>query len=67
VRDLEKAAGTPIFWFRADEIGPHGGRFHIHALIGNVACLRRMSWVDYSLSLRKRHSANTQSLSAVLE
>ena len=46
VRDLEKAAGIPIFWFRADEIGPHGGRFHIHALIGNVAHLRRMSWVD---------------------
>ena len=46
VRDLEKAAGIPIFWFRADEIGPHGGRFHIHALIGNVAHLRRMTWVD---------------------
>jgi len=46
VRDLEKAAGIPIFWFRADEIGPHGGRFHIHALIGNVGNLRRMSWVD---------------------
>jgi hypothetical protein len=46
VRDLEKAAGHPIFWFRADEIGPHGGRFHIHALIGNVAHLRRMTWVD---------------------
>src|SRR5262249_20167679 len=37
VRDLENAAGIPIFWFRADEIGPHGGRFHMHALIGNVA------------------------------
>ena len=36
VRDLEKAAGVPIFWFRADEIGPNGGRFHIHALVGNV-------------------------------
>lgn len=46
VRDLEKAAGIPIFWFRADEIGPHGGRFHIHALIGNVGNLRRMTWVD---------------------
>jgi len=47
VRDLEKAAGgTPIFWFRADEIGPRGGRFHMHALIGNVAHLRRMSWID---------------------
>jgi hypothetical protein len=44
--DLEKAAGVPILWFRADEIGPHGGRFHIHALIGNVAHLRRLTWMD---------------------
>ena len=47
VRDLDKAAGQPIFWFRADEIGPHGGRLHLHALIGNVGHLRRMSWVDH--------------------
>jgi hypothetical protein len=46
VSELEKAAGIPIFWFRADEIGVHGGRFHIHALIGNVAHLRRMTWLD---------------------
>jgi len=46
VRELEKAAGIPIFWFRADEIGTRGGRFHIHALVGNVAHLRRMTWVD---------------------
>jgi len=46
VRDLEKDAGIPIFWFRADEIGPQGGRVHLHALIGNVAHLRRMTWVD---------------------
>lgn len=46
VRDMEKAAGIPIFWFRADEIGPRGGRFHIHALIGNVAHLRRLTWMD---------------------
>jgi hypothetical protein len=31
VRDIEKAAGQPIIWFRADEIGPQGGRFHMHA------------------------------------
>jgi hypothetical protein len=43
---MEKAAGLPIFWFRVDEIGSHGGRFHIHALIGNVGHLRRMTWVD---------------------
>jgi hypothetical protein len=47
MRDLEKAAGIPIFWFRADEIGFHGGRFHIHALIGNVAHLRRLTWMDH--------------------
>jgi hypothetical protein len=46
VRDLEQAARIPIFWFRADEIGPLGGRFHLHALVGNVAHMRRMSWVD---------------------
>jgi hypothetical protein len=46
VREIEKAAEVPIFWFRADEIGPRGGRFHIHALIGNVAQLRRMYWID---------------------
>jgi hypothetical protein len=46
VREIERAAGIPIFWFRADEIGSLGGRFHLHALIGNVAHLRRMNWVD---------------------
>ena len=46
MRELEKAAGIPIFWFRADEIGTHGGRFHMHALIGNVAHLRRLTWMD---------------------
>src|SRR5438067_6281095 len=47
IRALEKAAGTPLFWFRVDEIGGRTGRFHIHALIGNVAHLRRMTWVDW--------------------
>ena len=36
VRDLGKDAGIPIFWFRADEIGSQGGRFHIHALIARI-------------------------------
>ena len=45
IRELEQAAGVPIFWFRADEIGPRGGRFHIHALVGNVAHLRRLTWM----------------------
>ncbi len=47
IRALEKAAGIPLFWFRVDEIGGRTGRFHIHALIGNVAHLRRMTWVDW--------------------
>ncbi|PYX52810.1 MAG: hypothetical protein DMG76_28030, partial [Acidobacteria bacterium] len=46
VRRIERAAGVPTFWFRADEIGHRGGRFHIHALIGNVAHLRRMTFID---------------------
>jgi len=46
VREIEVASGIPIFWFRADEVGTHGGRFHIHALIGNVAQLRRLTWMD---------------------
>jgi len=44
--DLEKAAGVPIFWFRADEYGERLGRFHIHLLIGNVGHLRRLNWMD---------------------
>jgi len=46
MRQLERAAGMPIFWFRADEIGLRGGRFHIHALVGNVGNLRRMTFID---------------------
>lgn len=45
-KDLEKAAGIPIAWFRADEFGPRGGRLHLHALILNVGHLRRLSWMD---------------------
>lgn len=45
-RDIEKVAGHPIVWFRADEYGPRGGRLHIHALLSGVAHLRRLSWMD---------------------
>jgi hypothetical protein len=45
-RDIEKQAAQPIFWFRADEEGSRLGRFHIHALFGNVAHLRRLYWMD---------------------
>ena len=41
--DLERAAGTLIFWFCVDEIGVFG-RFHQHALIGNVQHLSRATW-----------------------
>ena len=44
--DLEAAAGVPIYWFRADEYGARLGRFHMHLLIGNVAHLRRLYWMD---------------------
>jgi hypothetical protein len=44
-RDLERAAGQPIAWFRGDEYGPRGGRLHIHALIANVANLDRFTWM----------------------
>jgi len=33
---LEKQAGLPIYAFRGDEYGVLHGRFHLHALIGNV-------------------------------
>jgi hypothetical protein len=46
LRDLEAAAGVPIYWFRADEYGARLGRFHMHLLIGNVAHLRRLYWMD---------------------
>jgi hypothetical protein len=45
-RDIEKAAGLPTAWFRGDEYGPRGGRLHLHALMLNVAHLRRLSWMD---------------------
>jgi hypothetical protein len=44
--DLERVAGTPIFWFRADDYGERLGRFHIHLLVGNVGHMRRLSWMD---------------------
>ncbi len=36
---LELKAGQPVYAFRADEYGALNGRFHLHALIGNVARL----------------------------
>ncbi|MBZ5683244.1 MAG: hypothetical protein LAO24_24405 [Acidobacteriia bacterium] len=46
LRDLETAAGVPVHWFRADEYGARFGRFHMHLLVGNVAHLRRLYWMD---------------------
>ena len=37
--EIEKAVGIPIAWFRGDEYGQHGGNFHLHALMLNVAHL----------------------------
>jgi hypothetical protein len=46
LRDLERAAGMPIFWFRADEYGELNGKFHMHLLVGNVAHLGRFAWMN---------------------
>lgn len=46
LKRLEKAAGQPISWFRADEYGEKFGRFHFHLLIGNVAALHRFTWME---------------------
>lgn len=46
LRDIEADAGVPIHWFRGDEYGPRLGRLHMHLLIGNVAHLRRLYWMD---------------------
>jgi hypothetical protein len=46
LRELENAAGSPIFWFRGDEYGERFGRFHMHLLIGNVAHLGRIAWMN---------------------
>ena len=45
LRDLEKAAGQPIIWFRGDEYGERLGKFHMHLLIGGVAHLHRFTWM----------------------
>jgi hypothetical protein len=46
LRDLERDAGAPVYWFRADEYGERFGRFHMHLLVGNVASLHRLYWMD---------------------
>ena len=33
---IEKQSGLPIYAFRGDEYGVLNGRFHIHALLGNI-------------------------------
>jgi hypothetical protein len=45
LRDLEKAAGSPIAWFRGDEYGERFGKFHMHGLIANVAHMGRFQWM----------------------
>jgi hypothetical protein len=46
VCDIERAAGCLVGWFAVDEYGMINGRFHIHALVSNVAHLRRLYWMD---------------------
>ena len=38
---LEKAAEQPIYAFVGAEVGGSGGLLHVHALVGNVAHLKR--------------------------
>jgi hypothetical protein len=33
---IERKAGVPVYAFRGDEYGVLNGRFHLHALLGNV-------------------------------
>ena len=46
IRHVERAAGVPVAYFRADEYGERLGKFHLHALVMNVGNLRRMDWLD---------------------
>jgi hypothetical protein len=46
LRALEKAAGHPIAWFRADEYGERFGKFHMHLLIANVAHIHRFTFME---------------------
>lgn len=41
LRWVEKAAGLPIYGFNGTEKGETGGLVHLHALLGNVAHLKR--------------------------
>jgi hypothetical protein len=43
-RDVSSAAGRPVAWFRADEIGLLG-RFHLHGLFRGTEHLRRFDWI----------------------
>jgi hypothetical protein len=45
LRALERASGMPIAWYRGDEYGDRGGRFHFHLLVANVAHLDQFEWM----------------------
>ncbi len=44
--DIQRVAGNPVVWFRADEYGPRGGRLHLHALLFGAAHLQRFAWME---------------------
>lgn len=48
---LEKAAGAPVGYIVAEEIGELNGRWHLHLLISGVAHLYRKPWWYASLLL----------------
>src|SRR5690242_8605095 len=42
--DLRQAAGRPIGWVIAEELGDFGLRFHVHALVSGVEELLIPTW-----------------------
>jgi hypothetical protein len=46
IRMLQKATSGSVTFFRVDELGRINGRYHIHALVGGVDDLRRLTWMD---------------------
>lgn len=45
MRALERASGMPIAWYRGDQYGDKGGRFHFHLLVSNVAHVDHFEWM----------------------
>src|SRR5690242_17504309 len=44
LQELQEAAGNPIAWVMAEDLGKIGGRYHCHLLVDGVGHLSRKSW-----------------------